>query len=99
MAKCSLLASILVLASIASLAVGIAPGVRAAGDKDTGTQLSLSSGYGGYWLLGGKARSVHLSATLDGKGAGKGTLSIASPGPTATSDFPQTPEGRRRRKF
>jgi hypothetical protein len=56
--------------------VGIAPGVRAAGDKDRGTQLSLSSGYGGYRLLGGKARSVHLSATLDDKGGGKGTLSL-----------------------
>jgi hypothetical protein len=76
MAKCSSLASVLVLASIASLAVGIAPGVRAAGHKDTGPQLSLSSGYGGYGLLGGKARSVHLSATLDDKGGGKGTLSL-----------------------
>jgi hypothetical protein len=76
MAKCSLLASIITLASIASLAVGIGPGERAAGDRDTGPRLSLSSGYGGYWLLGGKARSIHLSATLDGKGGGKGTLSL-----------------------
>jgi hypothetical protein len=76
MAKCSSLASVLALAFIASLAVGIAPGVRAAGDRGTGTQLSLSSGYGGYRLLGGKAHSVHLSVTLDGKGGGKGTLSL-----------------------
>ncbi len=53
----------------------IGPGVRGADDKDTGAKLSLSSGYG-YGLLWDKARSVHLSATLDDKGEGKGTLAL-----------------------
>ena len=48
---------------------------RAADEKDTATKLSLSSGYG-QGLPGARARSVHLSATLDDKGGGKGTLSL-----------------------
>jgi hypothetical protein len=73
MTKCSSPAFALVLASVASLAAVIAPGVRGADDKGPGTKLPLSSGYG-HGLPGGKARSVHLSATLDDRGGGKGTL-------------------------
>jgi hypothetical protein len=67
--------TVIVFAAFAAFAAVIGPGVRGADDKDTGTKLSLSSGYG-YGLLWNKARSVRLSATLDGKGGGKGTLSL-----------------------
>jgi hypothetical protein len=73
MAKWSSLALALVLASAAASVGVLGPGVRGADGKDTGTRLSLSSGYG-HGLLGW--RSVHLSATLDGKGGGEGTLSL-----------------------
>jgi hypothetical protein len=46
---------------------------RAADEKDKDTKLALSSGYG-HGLPGTRARSVHLSATLDDKGGGDGTL-------------------------
>ena len=49
--------AVVVFASFAALAVVISPGVRGADDKETGTKLSLSSGYG-YGLLWDKARSV-----------------------------------------
>jgi hypothetical protein len=48
---------------------------RGADEKDTGTKLALSSGYG-HGLPGTRARSVHLSVTLHDKGEGKGTLNL-----------------------
>jgi hypothetical protein len=48
---------------------------RGADEKGKDTKLSLSSGYG-HGLPGAKARSVHLSVTLDNKGGDKGTLTL-----------------------
>ena len=69
------LAFTLVLTSLVSLAVPGASAAWGAGARDTGTKLSLSSGYG-RGLLGERAASVHLSATLDAQGGGKGKLSL-----------------------
>jgi hypothetical protein len=75
MTKYSSSAFALVLVSIASLVATFAPSLRGADDKEAGTKLSLSSGYG-YGFLWDEARSVHFTATLDNRGGGKGTLSL-----------------------
>jgi RNA polymerase sigma factor (sigma-70 family) len=72
---------VLLEAPVAEKAVG--PGVRAEGGKHKRAQLSLRSGYSTKGPLvdikkAPRTRHVHLSATLDDKGGGKGRLLLDS---------------------
>jgi hypothetical protein len=58
---------------LAVVAVAVENTARSAEEKDKSNKLSLSSGYG-HGLPGTRARTVHLSVTLDDKGGGKGML-------------------------